>query len=123
VKRNHRELRVWQFAMVFTERIYALTSTFPKEEIYGLSSQMRRAAISIPSNIAEGAARGTTKELVHFLRIADGSLSELDTQIELAKRLGYIADTEELNKLTSQLSHSLAALKSSLSRRASQSIE
>ena len=120
MKRNHRELRVWQFAMDFVERVYALTSSFPKDEIYGLTSQMRRAAISIPSNIAEGAARGTTKELLHFLRIADGSLSELDTQIELAKRLRYVSSTDELNELMSQLSKSLAALKSSLSRRASQ---
>jgi four helix bundle protein len=120
VKRNHRELRVWQFAMILVERIYALTATFPREEVYGLSSQMRRAAISIPSNVAEGSARGTTKELLHFLRIADGSLSELDTQIELAKRLGYVSTTEELMEMIYQLSHSLAALKSSLARRASQ---
>ncbi len=109
--------------MSFVERIYALTAVFPKAEIYGLTSQMRRAAISIPSNIAEGAARGTTKELLHFLRIADGSLSELDTQIELAKRLGYVSNTDELNELMSQLARSLAALKSSLNRRASQAIE
>ncbi len=123
MNRNHRELRVWQFAMDFVERVYALTSTFPKEEIYGMTSQMRRAAVSIPSNIAEGAARGTTKELLHFLRIADGSLSELDTQIELAKRLGYLSKTEDLIEMISQLSRSLAALKSSLNRRAARSAE
>ena len=117
MKRNHRELRVWQFAMVLVERIYALTATFPKDEVYGLTSQMRRAAVSIPSNIAEGAARGTTKELLHFLRIADSSLSELDTQLELAKRLRYIADTNEIIESMNQLSQSLAALKSSLNRR------
>lgn len=109
--------------MDFVERVYALTSTFPKEEIYGMTSQMRRAAVSIPSNIAEGAARGTTKELLHFLRIADGSLSELDTQIELAKRLGYLSKTEDLIEMISQLSRSLAALKSSLNRRAARSAE
>ena len=123
MNRNHRELRVWQFAMDFVERVYALTSTFPKEEIYGMTSQMRRAAVSIPSNIAEGAARGTTKELLHFLRIADGSLSELDTQIELAKRLGYLSKTEDLIEMISQLSRSLAALKSSLNRRAARIAE
>lgn len=123
MNRNHRELRVWQFAMDFVERVYALTSTFPKEEIYGMTSQMRRTAVSIPSNIAEGAARGTTKELLHFLRIADGSLSELDTQIELAKRLGYLSKTEDLIEMISQLSRSLAALKSSLNRRAARSAE
>ena len=109
--------------MDFVERVYALTSTFPKEEIYGMTSQMRRAAVSIPSNIAEGAARGTTKELLYFLRIADGSLSELDTQIELAKRLGYLSKTEDLIEMISQLSRSLAALKSSLNRRAARSAE
>jgi four helix bundle protein len=116
VKRNHRDLRVWQFAMVLVERIYALTAAFPRDEIYGLTSQMRRAAISIPSNIAEGAARGTTKELLHFLRIADSSLPELDTQLELAKRLRYIADTDETIESMNQLAQSLAALKSSLIR-------
>ena len=121
--RIYRDLIVWQRAMDFVERVYALTSTFPKEEIYGMTSQMRRAAVSIPSNIAEGAARGTTKELLHFLRIADGSLSELDTQIELAKRLGYLSKTEDLIEMISQLSRSLAALKSSLNRRAARSAE
>lgn len=65
--------------MRLTQEIYALTSVFPKDELFGLSAQMRRAAVSVPSNIAEGSARNTTKELIHFLSIATGSLSELDT--------------------------------------------
>jgi four helix bundle protein len=78
--------------MRLAETIYAITENFPAKETYGLTSQMRRAAVSIPSNIAEGAARGTRKEYLQFLLIARGSLSELDTQLELAHRLGFSAD-------------------------------
>jgi four helix bundle protein len=72
--------------------IYRTTENFPSQEIYGLTNQIRRAAISIPSNIAEGAARQTKKEFTNYLHMAQGSLSELDTQMELAKRLGYVDD-------------------------------
>lgn len=82
--------------MGLAEDIYRLTGDFPKEEMYGLSSQMRRAAVSIPSNIAEGAARGSKKEFLHFLQIARGSLSELETQIILAKKLSYAHDLEKI---------------------------
>ena len=75
--------------MQMVEEVYRLTATFPREEQFGLTSQMRRAAISVPSNIAEGAARNGTKELIHFLGIATGSLAELDTQLALAVRLGH----------------------------------
>ena len=75
--------------MKLAEAVYKLTSGFPSEERFGLTSQMRRAAVSIPSNIAEGAARASKKELLHFLIIARGSLSELDTQITLAKNLNF----------------------------------
>ena len=85
--------------MRLVQEIYALTSTFPKEELFGLSSQMRRAAISAPSNIAEGAARNSTKELIHFLSIASGSLAELDTQLELTKILGYSYDILKCKQL------------------------
>ena len=100
--------------MRLVQEIYALTSTFPKEELFGLSSQMRRAAVSVPSNIAEGSARNGTKELIHFLSIASGSLSELDTQLELTKRLGYSNDIiktqatlDEVTALTLALAKSL----------------
>ena len=73
--------------------VYRATETFPSQEIYGLTSQIRRAVVSVPSNIAEGAARQTKKEFSNFLHIAQGSLSELDTQIELARRLGYLHET------------------------------
>lgn len=90
----HKKLRGWQIGMEIAQDVYRLTKSFPKEEIYSLTSQMRRCAISIPSNIAEGAARNYTKEFINFLHISSGSLSELDTQLELAKRFQYIEDNE-----------------------------
>ncbi len=86
----HKKLNAWKLAMDIVEVIYSVTKTFPAEEKFGLVSQMRRSAVSIPSNIAEGAGRNTKKEFVHFLHISQGSLSELDTQVELAFRLQYI---------------------------------
>jgi len=101
--RPHRRLNVWQKSMELVRDIYQITSKFPKNEEYGLSSQMRRAAVSVPSNLAEGAARKGKKEFRHFLSIAQGSLSELDTQIELAHMLGYVAGQrhrELMSKMT-----------------------
>ena len=89
-QRPHRRLDVWKKAIDFTKEIYQTTRDFPKEELYGLTSQMRRAAVSIPSNLAEGAARKGSKEFRQFLNIAQGSISELDSQIELAHILSYI---------------------------------
>jgi four helix bundle protein len=86
---GHRDLVAWQEAMHLAKAIYELTATFPKEELYGLTSQMRRAAVSIPSNIAEGAGRSGNKEFKQFLMIARGSLSELETQLILAQELGF----------------------------------
>ncbi len=84
---TYKDLIVWQRAMDLVTNIYTLTSKFPKEEMYGLTSQMRRCAVSIPSNIAEGRYRGFRKEYLQFLRIAYGSGAELETQIEISKRL------------------------------------
>lgn len=81
---------VWQGAMDLVEEIYEITALFPKEELYALTNQMRRAAVSVPSNIAEGAARTGSKEFLYFLSIARGSLSELETQLQIAERLGYM---------------------------------
>ena len=100
--------------MRLTQEVYALTSTFPKEELFGLSSQMRRAAVSVPSNIAEGSARNSTKELIHFLSIATGSLSELDTQLELAKRLGYIQDINNIQTTLDETTALILAMAKSL---------
>ena len=98
----HKKLDVWQAAMKSTTTIYKLTERLPGEEKFGLVSQMRRAAISIPCNIAEGAARKGKKEFRNFLSIAQGSLSELDTQLELTILLGYLC-AEELRELWDQL--------------------
>lgn len=87
--KNYRELPVWQKAMQAAEDTYNIVKTLPKEEIFALSDQMRRAAVSIPSNIAEVNARGTNKEPVHFLYIAQGSRAELETQLELCRHRLY----------------------------------
>lgn len=86
--RSHKDLVVWQKAMLLCTEIYKITEGFPQREIYTLSSQMRRAAVSIPSNIAEGKNRGTAKDFANFLRIAYGSASELETQLEIGRQLG-----------------------------------
>jgi len=87
---DHKDLDVWKKSMDLVESIYKLTQSFPDSEKYGLTSQMRRAAVSIPSNVAEGAARKGNKELLQFLYIAIGSLSELETQYLIAVRLAFI---------------------------------
>ncbi|MFV0198744.1 four helix bundle protein [Empedobacter falsenii] len=88
--KTHKDLEVWKKSVDFVTTIYSETQNFPKEEIYGLTNQMRRAAVSIPSNIAEGSARQGNKELVQFLYIALGSAVELDTQLIIARNLTYI---------------------------------
>ena len=98
--------------MALVMHVYRNTEKFPSTEVYGLTSQIRRAAVSIPSNITEGAARRTNKEFTNFLHIARGSLSELDTQIELANRLGYLNDNDEnyFNELMEQIDKMLTGL-------------
>ena len=92
LEKPHKKLDVWRISMDLVTEVYKVTDKFPKEEKFSLADQIHRSAISIPSNIAEDAARNTKKEFVNFLHIAQGSLSELDTQIELAKRLKYIEE-------------------------------
>ena len=94
--RAHKDLELWQLALTLAEHVYGATKTFPSEERFGLSSQMRRAAVSVASNIAEGAAGKSRQEFLQFLHIARGSLSELDTQVILAMRLGFIDRETEL---------------------------
>jgi four helix bundle protein len=91
---TYTDLEVWKAAMELTEDIYRITKSFPREEIYGLSSQLRRAAVSVPSNIAEGKGRSTDKELAYFLCHSRGSLFEVETQVKIAHRLGYISDAQ-----------------------------
>ncbi|HRO58977.1 MAG TPA: four helix bundle protein [Burkholderiaceae bacterium] len=108
---------VWQQAVGLVERIYRTTEVIPSSERFGLTAQLRRAAVSVPANIAEGHARSGTRELLHFLSIAAGSLSELDTLIELGQRLGYLDDIEELRKALDDVSGMLMGLQASLRRR------
>ncbi|MGA2068428.1 MAG: four helix bundle protein [Thermoguttaceae bacterium] len=86
---NFRDLQVWQLGMQLAEEVYCLSQNFPNHETYGLSSQIQRAVVSIPANIAEGTATGSTREFVRFLAIAQGSLAELETHLLLAERLKY----------------------------------
>ena len=89
-EKPHRKLKVWQASMDFVVELYNELRRFPAQEKFGIAAQLQRAAVSIPSNVAEGAARKNTRELLQFLYIARGSLSELDTQLEICLRLGYL---------------------------------
>ena len=92
--RSFRDLRVWHMAMDLVETVYALTTSFPANERYGLASQIQRAAVSVPSNIAEGHTRHHLKEYLQYLSLAQASLAELDTQLEIALRLKYLSEAE-----------------------------
>ncbi|HEU4664889.1 MAG TPA: four helix bundle protein [Dokdonella sp.] len=116
-KRPHERLDVWQDAMSLVEAVYRLTARFPENERFGLVSQMRRAAVSVPSNIAEGAARRSTLEYLRFLSIARGSLSELDTQIQIAARLELAAPSLEAEELMHRTFARLNALLLALGKR------
>jgi four helix bundle protein len=117
--KNYKELKVWQKAYRFCIMIYKITKHFPKEERYGLTSQIRRSAVSVPSNIAEGYGRKTTQEYMQSLYIAYGSQCELETQILLAKDLGYIKtdDFEVLRKDIGEVERMLKALIKSLQKK------
>ena len=90
--RTHHELKAWQEAMILVREVYSVTKRFPQDERFGLTAQLRRAAVSVPSNIAEGAARGSDKEFGQFLIIARGSISEIETQLLIAKDLVYLSE-------------------------------
>ena len=92
--KTHKDLEVWKNSISLVTRIYSLTKDFPKEELYGLTNQMRRCAVSIPSNIAEGAARNSVKEFIQFLYIASGSLAELETQLLVSYNLTYLSEED-----------------------------
>jgi four helix bundle protein len=118
---SYRDLEVWQLGMDLAEQIYSITKEFPSSELYGLTSQLRRCSVSIPSNIAEGRGRRGTKEFVNFLDIAYGSLCELQTQLELALRLNLVAKSthDRAQDHTNQLGRMLNGLINSLNRRRS----
>lgn len=110
MKRKHHDLRVWQDAIKLVTRVYRVTDEFPTDERFGLVGQMRRAAVSVPSNIAEGAARETRKEFIRFLTMARSSLAELETQWLIAGELGFGGRNSDLNSAISGLFGSLGAL-------------
>jgi four helix bundle protein len=113
----YQDLDVWKLAIGFVKQIYQVTSKFPKAEIYGLTDQIRRAAVSIPSNIAEGQGRNSAREFRQFLAISLGSIAEIETQLIIAKEISYLTDNEltpllaildRIRKMTKSLSKSIA---------------
>lgn len=102
--KTHKDLDIWKMSIDLVTLVYQVTKNFPKDEVYGLTNQIRRAAVSIPSNIAEGSARASQKELIQFLYIALGSLAELETQFIIANNLGYISyDEQKINTMITSL--------------------
>jgi four helix bundle protein len=116
VMKTHKDLDVWKDGINFVTKVYKMTSSFPKEEMYGITSQIRRAAVSIPSNIAEGAARKTTNEFRQFLYIALSSAAELNTQLIISHNLGFMDkdNTDMLNSELDSLSRRIQGLIKSL---------
>ena len=112
MNKPHKKLDVWTGAVDLAQLVYQTTDRFPVKEQFGLTSQIRRATVSIPSNIAEGAARQTKKEFIQFLHVSKGALSELDTQLELARRLEYLGqvECEALNELLERVDRMLSGL-------------
>ena len=100
--KTHKDLEVWKRGIELVNLVYKATKNFPREELYGLTNQIRRASVSVPSNIAEGSARASTKELIHFLYISLGSLSELETQLIIANNLEYLT-SEDLKKFEDKI--------------------
>ncbi|AMR40046.1 MULTISPECIES: four helix bundle protein [Elizabethkingia] len=117
--KSHKDLKVWQESMDLVTDIYELVQNFPAEEKYNLTSQIKRSSVSIPSNIAEGAGRKSNLEFIQFLNIASGSLSELETQLEIAIRLKFITENEELFKKIIFIRIMITNLKKSLSNKPS----
>ncbi|OQB35203.1 MAG: hypothetical protein BWY06_03230 [Candidatus Latescibacteria bacterium ADurb.Bin168] len=114
--RSYQDLEVWQQGMELAQMAYEITKKFPKEELFGMTSQIRRAAASVPANVAEGWAREGTTEFVHFLRIAKGSLRELETHLILSHRVNLLQESEvrPLLEVAEMLSRKLLALQRSL---------
>lgn len=114
--KSYRDLEVWKKSMGLAERVYALTRNWPREEAYGLTSQVRRASVSVPSNIAEGSAKQTTGEFLQALGHARGSLAEVETQVLLATRFGYLelTDSESVLSDCDTISRMLTGLDKSL---------
>ncbi|NLD81896.1 MAG: four helix bundle protein [Smithella sp.] len=120
MKRAHHDLKVWQEAMDLVKMIYQSSSSFPESENFGLTSQIRRAAISVPSNIAEGAARTSDKEFLQFLSISRGSLSEVETQMLISRNLGYLENPDHVMEQIDKVFGLLGGLIKSLRERKNQ---
>ena len=118
---NHRRLLVWQEAINLIEVIYRETAKFPREELFGLTAQMRRSAVSISSNIAEGAGRNSPGELFQFLGFASGSRAELDTHLEIALRLGFVQKNSDAIERLNRVGKLLVGLRKSLKERSNRS--
>jgi len=116
--RSYQDLAIWKKAMELVVQVYQLTRRFPREEMHGLTSQMRRAAVSIPTNIAEGWGRGSRKEYIQFLRIARGSLLELETLLAISRSLRYLSqeDMQTTLALVEEISRMLSGLIASLKK-------
>ncbi len=117
--KTHKDLEVWKRSIQMVTKIYKETTNFPKEELYGITSQIRRSAISVPSNISEGAGRNHTKEFIQFLHISMGSLAELETQLIIANNLDYLSNQvfDKLNTLLIEIRSQLSGLIKSLQKR------
>jgi four helix bundle protein len=118
--KSHADLTVWQKAMDLVVEVYAVSRQLPKDELYGLTSQLRRAAVSIPANIAEGKARSSRRDYCHFLHIAKGSLAEVDTLITVALRLGFVdaGTSARLKELVDEVGRMLSGLLAKLQQEA-----
>ena len=114
--KSYRDLAVWKQSMDFVEDVYRALALFPADEKYGLSDQIRRAVVSIPSNIAEGFGRDSDKEFAHFLSIARGSLFEVSTQLEIARRLGFLKPGNGLYRQSTAIGKMISALRTHLKR-------
>ena len=113
---GYRDLKVWQASMQLAGDVYRLSEQFPKHEVFGLAGQLRRSAVSVPSNIAEGQGRNSPKEFHHFLGVASGSLAELETQLILAQQPGYLTEeaTRSALQISDEIGKMLKGLKKSL---------
>jgi len=114
--KSHKDLHVWQKSINLVTDIYDITKEFPKEELFGLTNQLRRAAVSIPSNIAEGSARNHNKEFIQFLYIAQGSCAEIETQLTISQNLNFISEStlKQLNEKLTEIRNMLIGLIKSL---------
>ena len=115
--KSHKDLVIWKQSMLLVEKVYNETLKFPADEKYGITSQIRKSVVSVPSNIAEGAGRRNTKEFIQFLYISQGSLAELDTQLEICQKVGYINNYFDYEKDIKSIRILISRLISSLTNK------